>query len=746
MKKLLWIAFICIFTLDVSFSQNNNNLKETFQEAEYYILYDDYEEAIVLYQKLISNGMVNAYINHRIGECYLNIPGQKHKAIPYLEKACENISEKIKEGSFKETNAPTRTLFYLGDAYQINNDLDKAIETYQRFKDSLHVKDIYNLDYVNQQILSCENAKNLLKNPVSINKLNVGETINNNFSNVNAVVSSNDQYMVFISELKFYDAIFFSEKIGENWGTPINITPDIKSDGDYFPCYLSPDGDTLLLFRYDGYSGDLYLSKFDNGKWQVPNKLSKNINSKSLETHGCLSADGKTIYFVSDRKGGYGGLDIYKSTFNETLNDWGEAVNLGPEINTALNEETPQISEDGKILYFSSQGHYNMGGFDIFHSSLIGENEWTTPVNIGYPINTTDDDVFYYPIKNGKFAYFSVYDKDGFGQNDIFKYDFVTPAKPSSTKVSGTVSLQDNQTDFLKDDFYVCVLDSSKAEIIKKLHLEENTGRFETDVLPGTYYFIFNSKEYKKKIKAIVIPQNYSQDELVFNVELVPLEVTSGEYIAIKSIFFGFDDYTLTKEAKTELERLYNLMIKYPSLQIEIIGHTDSRGSQKYNKELSIKRTQSVISYLSDKGINKSRFAAKGKGMEQPIAINKNADGSDNPEGRKFNRRVEMKVLKSDDKIVISSDYNIPEHLKLRELNYYIFLTRKNKELPEDYFDSYKELKDYKITKHKNTEYIYTVGNCKNKSELIVLFNTVLDLGFDDAEIISNYDLKELLQ
>lgn len=739
---LITISLAIVFSLS---SQEKADLKDTFQEAEFFILYEDYAEAVALYNKLVRNGFTNSYIDHRIGECYLHIPGQKHKSIPYLERAIENISDNIKEGSFNETKAPTRTLFYLGGAYQVTNQLDKAIEMYEKFKESLDVQDIYNIDYVDQQIQSCKNAKELMVKPLRVNKFNMGEVINNGFSNITPVISSDEKSIVFITKLQFYDAIFYAEKEGESWSTPINITPHLKSDGDLYPCYLSGESKTLLLFKYEGFSGDIYQSKFENGRWQAPKKLNKNINSRFLESHATLSSDGQTMYFVSDRKGGYGGFDIYKSVYNETKETWGEAINLGPAINTSLDEETPQISEDGKVLFFSSQGHYNMGGFDIFQAHKIGENEWTDPVNIGYPINTTDDDLFYYPLRNGSIAYMSLFDEDSYGQKDIYRLDFSIPEKPSLVNVRGKVTLQDNQTDFNKNNFSIEVLDSAKVEIIERLNLDENTGNFSAELSAGSYRFIFKSKEYKQEIKTVIIPKDYNREELVVNVELIPLAVTTGEYITIKSIYFGFDEYLLDRDSKVELERLYNLMTKYPSLHIEVIGHTDSKGSQEYNKKLSVKRAQSVIDYLTVKGINKSRFVAKGVGMEQPMAININPDGSDSPEGRKFNRRVEMKILKSDDKLVTKEETTIPNHLINRNLSYCILIAKTKNELPNDYFDKYEELKDQKIKKFHHKEYIYVWGDCKEKSELIETFNTLLDLGFNDAKIISNYDLKNML-
>lgn len=164
---------------------------------------------------------------------------------------------------------------------------------------------------------------------------------------------------------------------------------------------------------------NLYVSRFDNGLWSSPDKLNNNINSNYAETHACISDDGMTLYFTSNRPGGYGGFDIYKSTINSE-GKWQEAVNLGPKINTPFDETTPFITEDGQTLYFSSKGHYNIGGYDIFFAKKNGEN-WSDPENLGFPFNTTDDDVFFFPLKNGSVAYYSKYKETGYGDNDIYR-------------------------------------------------------------------------------------------------------------------------------------------------------------------------------------------------------------------------------------------------------------------------------------------------------------------------------------
>jgi hypothetical protein len=368
MRFILLIALVYFISFSTSFSQNSDALKEAFSDAEYYILFEEYEEALALYLNLYDKGLNNAYINHRIGECYLQVPGQKNKSIPYLEEACTDLSKSIKEGSYKETKAPYRTLFYLAYAYQTNNELDKAIETFNKFQKLVIEQKDFNIDYVYKQIQSCKAAQDLIKNPLNINEINIGKLINNEYSNIRPVISSDEKSLIYISRLKFYDAILYSTKEGEQWSTPINITPDLNSDGDFYTCFLSTNGKTLVLYKNDNFNSDIYISRLVGVRWSMPKKLNKNINSKYHETFASISSDGKTIYFVSSRKGGYGGSDIYKSQIDVNTNDWGEAINLGGEINTPFNEETPIICEDNETLYFSSQGHENMGGFDVFCS------------------------------------------------------------------------------------------------------------------------------------------------------------------------------------------------------------------------------------------------------------------------------------------------------------------------------------------------------------------------------------------
>ncbi len=419
MSRLLALLFIVVFTFNLANSQSKQELKRAFINGEFSLLYEEYREALPSFLDLYDAGRRDANIKHRIGLCYLNIPNEKKNAIAYLEDAAENVSKDYNEGYYAERAAPIETFLYLGRAYRINNQLNDAIDAFEKYKNLLDDEDKENHLIVDAEITACKNALELKKIPTSIIEKNLGKNINNQFNNINPLVSEDEETIIYISQLRFYDAIFASKKRDGHWLPARNISLDFNSTSAISPVYLTKDGNTLYLMRNDQDIFNIYTSRFDNGLWGALDKLSNNINTNYAETHACVSDDGTTLYFTSNRPGGYGGFDIYKSTIGSD-GKWQEAINLGPEINTPFDETTPFITEDGKTLYFSSKGHYNIGGYDIFFAKKNGEN-WSNPENLGFPFNTTDDDIFFFPLKNGTIAYYSKYKETGNGENDIYR-------------------------------------------------------------------------------------------------------------------------------------------------------------------------------------------------------------------------------------------------------------------------------------------------------------------------------------
>lgn len=423
MGKRVICLIVTTFLSVALFSQEMNNLQESFLEAEYFFMNEDYSDALPAYLKLYEKMPENANLAFRIGVCYLNIQGKKSLSVSYLEAAAKNISAKHKEGTITQITAPYDALFELGTAYRINYQFDKAKDTFMKYEATLLPDDTENIEFINHEIKVCEIAKNLIAKPVDFTIENLGNLFNDEKSNFNPVISADGKSFAHMVSLKFYDAIMFSRQVNGKWSAPINISPDLQSDGDFYISCLSADGKILFLSRDDNFNSDLYYSVFDGTKWNKCIKLNKNINTKDWESHAFISDDGNYLIFASDRTGGFGGLDLYIS--RKEKGDWGPAVNLGPEINTPFNEDRPFLINGGKTLFFASQDHNNIGGYDIFRSDMQPNGLWNKPQNLGYPLNTPDDNIFFMPVGNGRSGFISVYrDSDGLGKEDIYKITF----------------------------------------------------------------------------------------------------------------------------------------------------------------------------------------------------------------------------------------------------------------------------------------------------------------------------------
>ena len=260
--------------------------------------------------------------------------------------------------------------------------------------------------------------------PVKFSVESMGNILNDSKDNFFPVVSGDGKSIAFMSSMKFYDAIMYSKMVKGEWTTPVNITPDLQSDGDQYVSCLSVNGTTLYLSKDDNVNSDLWVSKFNGEKWEPATKLRKEINTKYWETHGYVSDDGTMLIFASDRPGGFGGLDLYISRLNAN-GEWGTPVNAGPEINTSVNEDRPFLIDNGKKLYFASQGHFNMGGYDLFVSEMQSNGIWSNPENLGYPLNTPDDNIFFCPSDNGKEGYVSLTrENEGAGKGDLYRIRF----------------------------------------------------------------------------------------------------------------------------------------------------------------------------------------------------------------------------------------------------------------------------------------------------------------------------------
>lgn len=654
MKKTI-IFTLLIFGVFSFCNAQDDNLISIFEDAEYYFYDEDYTEALINYMELLNSDMTNSFICYRIGICYLHSYFEKEKAIPFLTDAVKNVSKDVKEG-FKETNAPIDSYIFLGDACFFMNKIDKAIEYYNKYKEIANKNDSYHLSIVDKKIETCNYAKEMKESPLRVQRKNLGKPVNTALSEINPLVSADENLLVYTSREKFYDGIFYSIKESGKWGAPKNFNFETGSVGNYFCTYLSPDGKLMLICEYekDKNLGDIYQSTYENGKWTTIQKLNNHINSRYLETHACLSTDGNTIYIASNRKGGFGALDIYKSE-KSSNGDWGPAKNLGATINSPFDEDSPFLL-DNNILYFSSQGHYCVGGYDLFYSELDENNMWSEPVNLGLNVNTTGDERYYFPVKHKEYGYLYDAREDGFGENDIYLLRILPP----EFEVKGVVRSSDSNIE-ITENLKIKIISEEDAGNIMEPELDPKSGEFVFKATEGKYNIIIEGEGFKKYTgDFILVYDNIS--EFVVDIKLTPDRVDdtgSGKEVVVKNVFFRFDNYK-TDKYYDNLNVLANYFIVNTTAIVEIGGNTDAQGPDEYNIYLSQRRANFVKDYLIGKGVKEDNLIIKGYGETQLISIDQS------PRTRKYNRRVEFKVLKQGNAILSIEPIDVPDNFKIK--------------------------------------------------------------------------------
>lgn len=431
--------------------QKNSELKEIWKEAESHYLYGEYELANPLYLMLNDLRPGNYNIKYKIGNCYLNIFDEKPKAIPFLEEAVRSTSYNSKTGKITEMRAPLDAYFSLGNAYRITNRLDSALNTYRFFQRLItESSEMQNQEFVNQQMQACNVASDQMKNPVNVLIQPLKEYINQGSVNDRPVLSYDGSTMAYTEKRGLESVVYVTRREGDSWATPADISFEAGMGTDCHTTSLNSDGTELYLFKNDNYDGNIYVTRFVNGQWSKVERLNKNVNTRFYESHAAISSDGKKLYFTSNREGGLGELDLWVSERDET-GDWGIPSNLGNVVNTPYNEETPFISGDGNTLTFSSEGHGSMGGYDIFLSKL-SSGQWTSPVNIGYPLSTTDDNIAFQPFSNGDYGFYAI--MTGYKKKEIALVSFNPPAKEKRD----TVTISFDPADLP----YLTVVDSSQ--------------------------------------------------------------------------------------------------------------------------------------------------------------------------------------------------------------------------------------------------------------------------------------------
>ncbi|MEA3450925.1 MAG: OmpA family protein, partial [Bacteroidota bacterium] len=473
-------------------------------------------------------------------------------------------------------------------------------------------------------------------NPVEYNPIRLSSIINTTKSEYFPTISADNSTIIFtrlIGENRKQEDIYIFRK---NENKVYSISDLINTNNNEGAHTISADGKIIIFTRCTPYSGcDLFISEnINKNKWSKPVKLPGTINSRYWESQPSLSPDGRTLYFTSNRPGGIGKMDIWKSTFIGK-NKWSKPINLGDSVNTIGNEMSPFIHFDNKTLYFSSDYHPGIGKFDIFKSSKINDSIWAKPFNIGFPINTEEDEYRLVVIPSGKTAYLSSAVDTAF-KHDIFMFNLDSMNKPERIiYLKVAIFDEQNKQMLIADNISVVDLNShdtifntaNKSNFLSCLNI--NT-EFALNIIKKDYLF------YSENFSL----QNISDSLNFFEIDVFMKPIIENEKFILKNIFFETDSYLINQKSMPELNKFVEFMNISPSINIQINGHTDSVGTYTHNMTLSNKRALEIKKFLVNNGINKQRIKHKGFGSLQPKADNGTKIG------RKLNRRIEILILK----------------------------------------------------------------------------------------------------
>jgi outer membrane protein OmpA-like peptidoglycan-associated protein/tetratricopeptide (TPR) repeat protein len=643
-RRLLKASCALALTAAVAQPALAQSTRKQLKTANKYFDQENYRASIPFYEQVLAKEPNNALALFRAGIAYMSF--DKEKASDYIYKA-----QKLKPKVAKDVE------YWLGRVDHLNYNFDEAIQHFQAYNTTLKQKDSRKKDLA-QLIQHSKNAKVQFNSPKDIFVKNLGPTINTQYSEHSPVISNDDKLLLFTSrgenvtgagsttskdkgnvasDGEYYEDIFEAKRIDDDeWEKPRSLSGALNGKGHDASIQVFDNDTKMLMYRQDE-NGDIFYSERSGGDWTQPKKLNGNINSKAYESDAYITPDGKTIYFSTGKYSEDGTLDIYYST-RQPGGDWGPAKSIGNAINTQYDDDSPYLSRDGKTLYFSSRGHNTMGGYDIFKSEWdsVG-NKWGRPENMGYPINTPDDDTYYRLSPDGSYAYLSSYRIGGYGEKDIYTINYIKNAI-----IRGKVfSKRDSSTVIPGVELVFSGTQADKTALSYRDVTKPETGDYSVNVLSGRTYQVAVSKDGKNiETQEFAVPISTNDSTVVeknFYVDYI--DTTSMLASQFKKIYFDTDKYNLRPESIRELNNISNILKANPGINISIEGHCDSRNTDEYNIVLGQNRANASYNFLKKAGIAETRMVTVSYGERRPAAPN------DSPENMQLNRRVEFRVI-----------------------------------------------------------------------------------------------------
>jgi len=643
MKQFSYIFFILVFFFAAvncgaqSFHTSSNKALKFYNEGVNSFDFMDYPQAEIYFNEAINTdkSFYEAYM--MLGELFSK---QKRFA-----EASANFKKAVKLDSlfFKPV------FFNMAVAEMLSGDYENARVHFKVYiaQENMSEK---NKAIALKNILNCEFALKAINNPVPFDPVSVGDGINTSDDEYWPSITADGRMLMFTRQYRSgnnqsassqnQEDFYLSFLADSSWQKAVNAGGPLNTRQNEGAQTISSAGDYIFFTACDRPGGlgscDIYFSSFSEGTWSQPSNLKFPVNTSSWESQPSINADGKMLFFSSSRSGGFGGKDIWYSVLTGQ-NTFSTPVNMGSVINTAGDEMSPFIHFDGRTLYFASDGRPGMGGFDIYMTRMNEDSTWIEPQNMGYPINSFNDETGLVIESSGQKAYFSSI-RDKANGKDIFYFNLYETVRPNPVSYLKGKVFDTETGKMLKADYELINLSSDKIAVKNST---DATGNFLVCLPSGYNYginvtkpgYLFYSENF------IFEGQHSVVEPFIKKISLSPIK--TGERMLLANVFYEVDSWELKKESMSELNNLVKLLHENPNLIIEVGGYTDSTGADDYNITLSEKRAQSVVSYLVEKNISARRLKFKGYGNASPVGDNLTS------EGRRLNRRTEVKVLAS---------------------------------------------------------------------------------------------------
>jgi outer membrane protein OmpA-like peptidoglycan-associated protein/tetratricopeptide (TPR) repeat protein len=630
--RLPFLLFLFFSTSLFAQTSANSKAQRSFENAQAYLDKQAYPDAIQQLEQAVTadSGFQYAYI--QLGDVYRRLKSYDKSKVAYSKAVQINPSFDI------------RVFYSLAESQLNTGEYEPAIKNFHVFISRYAGTDQKLIARAKKYLADCEFAVIAIKKPQPYEPFNLGMAINTKYHEYFPALTADGATMIFSRVIDKNEDFFISQKDKTGkWAMAVPMTNVINTKNyNEGAQSLSPDGMYLYFTgcnRPESFgSCDIYVSHKNGNNWDPPFNLGGTVNSSCWDSQPAISPDGSTLYFSSNRPGGFGGYDLWKTTLKDD-GTWTKPENMGPDVNTSYDENTPFIHPDGQTLYFSSDGWPGFGNKDIFFCRMSADGKWTRPINIGYPINTFNEETGLIVTPDGQEGLFSSNLKDGFGDLDLYRFKMPAQAKPQQiTYVKGTVMDKETHQP-LESTVLVVDLKSRKKQYYD--YTSKETGTF-LAVMPigSTYALNVSADGYLFYSDHFELNDSLNKSKPV---ELVVYldKIKTGLNITLRNIFFDTNKFELLPPSITELVTLVELMKQNPQLCIEIQGFTDDVGNEDENLELSNNRAKAVYDYLKSNGISPERLAFKGFGESKPVASNTSE------EGRQKNRRTSFVITKT---------------------------------------------------------------------------------------------------